>query len=126
MINYNYIERNTYYTIEYFVLNSSWEPLTYKGSIYDGIKQIDIFNFECTRPKSTEPCRFKSPIKAFEFILDYRIEHNKRFRIIEHFKDKSKILVEGTVDKETRMLGVAVMSDSTDIDDPYLAGLKDE
>ena len=128
MINYNYIKRNTYYTIEYFAFNHSWEPLTYKGSIYDGIKQIDIFNFECTRPKSTEPCKFKSPVEAFEFILEYKIEHDKRFRIIEHFKDKSRILVEGTIDKEVRMLGV--MSSSTDNDnndsDPYLVGLNDE
>lgn len=122
MLNPEYIRRHTYFTIEYFEWNNSWEPLKYKGSIYDDIEFVDMFNYVSKVPVSDEPVRFEYASEAIEPVLLYRREHDKQFRIVEHYKNNSRVFLEGTINKDNS-LGTLIEKDDDYNNDPYLIGL---
>ena len=98
MINQTYIEFHTYYTVEY-----DGVPIRYNGSIYDGVKAVDQYNFICTRVDSDYPYRFKTLRDALDFVIGYRREHDSKFAIIENFKGKSRVFLEGSINKDTSL-----------------------
>ena len=85
------------------MINYDGVPIRYNGSIYDDIKFVDQYNYICTRVDPNYPYRFRTLRDALDFVIGYRREHDSKFTIIENFKGKSRVFLEGKINKDTSL-----------------------